>query len=164
MTQNFMSGASGQKTGFVGRNRTSLNHILRKYVQEYKDELKLMDEDFEEDENEEEDPITPTSPMDFNQQRHRRSTKTRSLNRSEEDGSLGRTEGAATHLNSSGIGSAGGDEPGGNNSQGHTITNYNKSVASFVNDYMNDSPSPPEYNGSGVTTPALSPPGKGEKH
>ena len=49
MTQNFMSGASGQKTGFVGRNRTSLNHILRKYVQEYKDELKLMDEDFEED-------------------------------------------------------------------------------------------------------------------
>lgn len=56
MTQNFMSGASGQKTGFVGRNRTSLNHILRKYVQEYKDELKLMDEDFEEDENEEEDP------------------------------------------------------------------------------------------------------------
>jgi len=39
----------------VGRNRTSLNYILKKYVQEYKDELKLMDEDFEEDENEEEE-------------------------------------------------------------------------------------------------------------
>jgi hypothetical protein len=51
-------------TNFIGRNRTRLNHILRKYVQEYKDELKLMDEDFEEDDNEEEEePVQPTSPL-----------------------------------------------------------------------------------------------------
>jgi hypothetical protein len=36
-------------------------------VQEYKDELKLMDEDYEEDDNEEEeeDPIPPTTPLTF---------------------------------------------------------------------------------------------------
>ncbi len=45
------------------------------------------------------------------------------------------------------------------------MTNFNKSVSSFVNDYMNDhSPSPQEFAGSGVTTPGISPPGKGEKH
>jgi hypothetical protein len=51
----------------MGRNRTRLNLILRKYVQEYKDELKLMDEDYEEDDNEEEeeDPIPPTTPLTF---------------------------------------------------------------------------------------------------
>jgi len=45
----------------VSRNKTSLNFVLRKYVQEYKDELKLMDEDFEEDDHEEEedDPLPP---------------------------------------------------------------------------------------------------------
>ena len=47
--------ASQQQHGFIGRNRTRLNHILRKFVQEYKDELKLMDEDFEEDDEEEDD-------------------------------------------------------------------------------------------------------------
>jgi len=85
------------------------------------------------------------------------------LNRSEEDGSLGRTDGGGGNLNSSGMGSAGGDDQGGN-SQGQTMTNYNKSVSSFVNDYMNDSPSPPEYAANGINTPVLSPPAKGDKH
>lgn len=57
-----MQSTAGPATAFIGRNRTSLNYILRKYVLEYKDELKLMDEDYEEDDNEEEE-VSPTSPM-----------------------------------------------------------------------------------------------------
>jgi len=56
------------QAGFVGKNRTSLNYILRKYVQEYKDELKLMDEDYEEDdheEDEEESILQKSAPLSY---------------------------------------------------------------------------------------------------